>query len=231
MTKVINCHHYGGPDKLPPGSVYIGRPSPYGNRYSSKTGIHSREECVAFHRIDLYESLITDKTYLPKIRKELEGKSLGCWCKGTSREIACHGDNFVHVFDKVNQARDYSKSVLFYLMDDLRRAITTLKDWVIKEPSSKEFLFLYIEVFEAKAEIEFLFTVIKDKKPDPEVVCEYIARLVIELELVIKNKDVNVKHFWLKHCVWTVNKLLHPDLSNEEPTLKEPVLKRKRKVK
>jgi hypothetical protein len=230
VTQVINTHHYGGAEKLPPNSVYIGRPSKHGNRYSSKKGNLNRAECVAFHRLDIYEQLIKNPKYLLELKQELEGKNLGCWCKQLNREEPCHGDNFVHIFKDINKTRDYTKSVVFYLMEDLRRAITTLKEWVIKEPSSQDFLGLYISVFESSAEVAFLITVLKDKKPNSTVIAEYISRLVIDLEMAVVNKDNEIKKHWLKHAVWNINKILYPEAMEEEPVLMKPVLKRKRKV-
>jgi hypothetical protein len=230
VTQVINVHHYGGVDKLPPGSVYIGRPSSHGNPYSMESGKFSREECVAFHRIDLYEQLTRDNKYLSKLKAELEGKLLGCWCKNPKHEIACHGDNFVHIFKDINKDRDYSKTVLFYLLDDLRKSLTILRDWVIKDPSQSEFVNLYFEVYDAKTEIEFLFTIASAKKPDPDALVEWIAKIAIELELAVANKDLTVRSYWLKHCVWTICKILHPDSPGEEPVLGEVPVKRKRKA-
>lgn len=230
MTQVINVHHYGTVEKLPPGSVYIGRPSPYGNSYSSKSGKFTKEECVAFHRIDLYEALISDGNYFTKLKSELEGRTLACWCKNSKRYIACHGDNFVHIFKDVNKNRDYSKSVLFYLLDDLRQNLAVLKNWVIKEPNQLEFLNLYFEVYELKTEIEFLFTIISITKPDANLICEWIAKVVIELELAINNKDIKTKSYWLRHCSWIIDKTIHPTIPQEEPVLDETPIKRKRKA-
>lgn len=229
MTQVINVHHYGGVEKLPPGSVYIGRPSSYGNPYSTESGKFCREECVAFHRIDLYESFIKDPTYFKKLEKELKDKSLACWCKNPKKEIACHGDNFRHVFKDINKDRDYSKSVIFYLLDDVRKSFEILLKWVMTKPTFEEFTFCYFDVYEARAEIEFLFTVIKTKKPHIEVICEYIARVAIELELAIESQSIPLRSYWLRHCGWTINRILHPDVPYTEPVLEAPKIKRKKK--
>lgn len=232
MTTVINAHLFGGVEKLPPTAVYIGRPGPHGNAYSSKSGKFSREECVAFHRMDLYRDLIEDPLLFQKLKEELFDRDLACWCKQPKRLVACHGDNYVHIFKDTLKSRDYTKSVLHYLMDDLRQALSTLRAWIVAESPAENFLDLYLGVCEAKLEIGFLFTVVTNKKPNPEVICEYIARIVIELELALNDPDLKMKSYWLRHIEWTVNKLLLPeDITNPEPVSPNAPLPRRKKVR
>jgi hypothetical protein len=71
------------------GSVYIGRPSVYGNPY--QIGRHgTRGEVIRKHKIWLYAS----KDRLQQARK-LQGKVLVCYC----HPLACHGDTLAHVAD------------------------------------------------------------------------------------------------------------------------------------
>ena len=71
--------------------VYIGRPSKWGNPFSHKEGtlakfkVRSRQEAI-----DAYRKWITegDGRHLLEDLPELQGKTLGCWCKPQ----ACHGD-------------------------------------------------------------------------------------------------------------------------------------------
>lgn len=69
-------------------SVYIGRPSKFGNPFSiGKDG--TRDEVI-----DKYAEWInTQPELLKAIRKELKGKDLLCWCKPK----ACHGDVILRI--------------------------------------------------------------------------------------------------------------------------------------
>lgn len=74
---VVHC-------KKAPYDVYIGRPSIWGNPFKvGKDG--TREEVIAKYWKWLYD---THPTLVGRIRKELRGKVLGCWCAPK----ACHGD-------------------------------------------------------------------------------------------------------------------------------------------
>ena len=81
MVKVVHC-------KKEAYDIYIGRPSKWGNPYSvGKDG--TREEVIEKYReyIRLNPFLILDA------KKELQGKTLGCWCKPK----ACHGDILLEI--------------------------------------------------------------------------------------------------------------------------------------
>ncbi|MFA5347055.1 MAG: DUF4326 domain-containing protein [Methanoregula sp.] len=78
-------------DGFPPGSVYIGRPSPFGNPFSiGKDG--SREEVI-----EKYRQWLQDQPRLVKIMKrELKGKDLVCFCSPKP----CHGDVIKEVVEE-----------------------------------------------------------------------------------------------------------------------------------
>ncbi len=76
-TKVVHI-------KKQPYDVYIGRPSKWGNPFT--TG--SREQ-----RIKRYKDYILQRRDLLDSLHELEGKVLGCWCKPKP----CHGDVLVEL--------------------------------------------------------------------------------------------------------------------------------------
>ena len=67
---------------IPPNTVYVGRPSFWGNPYKAgKTSVSRKKACDAYRFF-----------YLPKIRErlhELNGKNVGCWCP---LDEPCHGD-------------------------------------------------------------------------------------------------------------------------------------------
>lgn len=66
--------------RLPPNTVVVSRPSRYGNPhrigYCPECGAeHTREEAVAEFRAEIAEADI-----LGRVRRELAGKNLACWC-------------------------------------------------------------------------------------------------------------------------------------------------------
>lgn len=82
--RVLNKRKHGAPT----GSVYVGRPSKWGNPYSHQAGtlakykVNSREQAVRLYRKHLYESGLIEHVH------ELRGKDLVCWCAPAS----CHAD-------------------------------------------------------------------------------------------------------------------------------------------
>lgn len=69
--------------------VYVGRPSEWGNPYSHLDGtlaefrVETREQAVACYR----EWLLAQPELVARVRQELAGKRLGCWC---GPRQACH---------------------------------------------------------------------------------------------------------------------------------------------
>ena len=75
MTKVVHCADEAC-------DVYIGRPSKWGNPFRiGRQG--TRKEVIS-----KYEAYIMDRPDLIASLPELQGKTLGCWCKPKD----CHGD-------------------------------------------------------------------------------------------------------------------------------------------
>lgn len=78
MTKVLNKRV----DKPTENSIYVGRPSKWGNPFV--VGIHGKQgECV-----DLYKDWIKTQPELLSCLNELKGKDLICWCAPKR----CHAD-------------------------------------------------------------------------------------------------------------------------------------------
>jgi hypothetical protein len=76
---VLNAHVVG---RHVPGAVYIGRPGPYGNPLTiGKDG--TREEVLCAYIDWLHDN----PDFVEKVRKELAGKDLVCWCAPHE----CHG--------------------------------------------------------------------------------------------------------------------------------------------
>jgi hypothetical protein len=82
--------------KKKPYDVYIGRPSKWGNNFSSKPGtlaafkVSSRSIAIKKHR----EWVLSQPGYIDQIKKELAGKILGCWC---DENQPCHGDVYLEI--------------------------------------------------------------------------------------------------------------------------------------
>lgn len=87
MAKVYNKTRRDAP----PGAVYIGRPSKWGNPFTHYVGtlalhrVKTRAEAIA-----MYERYITvhNPDLLEAAKRELKGKDLVCWCS----PLPCHGD-------------------------------------------------------------------------------------------------------------------------------------------
>lgn len=93
-TSVVHC-------KREKYDVYIGRPSKWGNPFTiGKDG-------TRLEVIQKYKEYILSNNELMKQLSELEGKTLGCWCKPKS----CHGDVLVDLInnDKMSKCKTNTK--------------------------------------------------------------------------------------------------------------------------
>lgn len=80
--------------------VYIGRPGPFGNPFHLT---EARDRATA---IDLFKGWVRAQPELMRrIRRELKGKTLGCYCKPN----ACHGDILVEIAEGRLGAVEHSK--------------------------------------------------------------------------------------------------------------------------
>ena len=83
--------------KMPGNAIYVGRPSEYGNPFRLPQALASRrltsEVRLAF--VDLYAKWLQGEPRLvAKVKAELKGKNLVCWC---SLSEACHADVLLSV--------------------------------------------------------------------------------------------------------------------------------------
>ena len=92
--------------RMPPNTVYVGRPSKYGNPWSPAnhsvvtmqggTVVASRpgtiQECVDAYIEDVREGSFGYKP--ADIRMELRGKNLACWCP---LDQPCHADELLRI--------------------------------------------------------------------------------------------------------------------------------------
>lgn len=84
MPKVLNAKEVGF---NVPNAVYVGRPSDFGNPFSSAH--FGRTECIR-----RFEALVNrDESFRLQIKKELAGKDLICWCA----PLPCHADILLRV--------------------------------------------------------------------------------------------------------------------------------------
>jgi hypothetical protein len=91
MCRVLNQHVHGRPE----GSVYIGRPSKWGNPFV--IGKHGTREQV----IAKYRQRVMSSPALMSALAELRGKDLVCWCAPGP----CHGDVLLDLANKPAQTR------------------------------------------------------------------------------------------------------------------------------
>lgn len=101
MTKVVHCNkeHY---------DIYIGRPSKWGNPYTHISDKDTLAEFVVSSReeaIEKYRDYILNKPELLEALNELEGKTLGCWCKPKS----CHGDILLELLSNRRLSKYFNK--------------------------------------------------------------------------------------------------------------------------
>lgn len=89
---VLNKHKH----PIPPGSVYIGRGSPWGNPYSHLKNtsaafqVATRDEACDKHNVYLKEQILAGKVSLEALAS-LHNKDLVCYCA----PARCHGDTLV----------------------------------------------------------------------------------------------------------------------------------------
>jgi hypothetical protein len=93
MPRVYNKHH----KDVPTDAVYVGRPTGWGNPFShlpsttARFRVASRDEAIEKYREWV---LHPDRAILYyKIREELAGKDLVCWCAPK----ACHADIMLEI--------------------------------------------------------------------------------------------------------------------------------------
>lgn len=80
-------------DVIPSDAVYVGRPSIWGNPFViGKDG--TRKDVIEKYR----KHIMTNKQLLDKIKNDLSGKDLVCWCSPKR----CHGDILIELANSEN---------------------------------------------------------------------------------------------------------------------------------
>ena len=88
MCKVHNKHHRTASSD----AVYIGRGSPFGNPFIIGTHGDRDDVCNKFE-----EMIMGDPQLILKVKKELAGKDLVCFCKPQR----CHGDTLLRIANEI----------------------------------------------------------------------------------------------------------------------------------
>lgn len=95
MPRVLNKYK----DKQNDNSVYIGRPTKWGNPFPIEDG--DREECLRKYK----EYLYNNTELMEQAKNELVGKDLVCFCAPK----LCHGDVLLEVANESKRIRHRSK--------------------------------------------------------------------------------------------------------------------------
>ena len=88
---------------MPPNTVYVGRGSRWGNPFTYKPGTLAEFVVPAAEVIPRYEAWLRGQPELvAKVRAELRGKVLACWCAGPRglalvRPFVCHAQVLAQV--------------------------------------------------------------------------------------------------------------------------------------
>jgi len=87
--------------RMPPGTVSVARPGPWGNPYRVGQLLPGRDApLTAADAVALYTThTLTQPGYLDSARAALAGKNLACWCPLTNPDgtaAPCHADVLLH---------------------------------------------------------------------------------------------------------------------------------------
>lgn len=82
---------------MPLNTIYVGRPSRWGNPFIVGKDCKTKEEAVAMYRDWL--PLALNALYVKRDIKTLHGKNLACWCK---LDEPCHADVLLELVNASN---------------------------------------------------------------------------------------------------------------------------------
>lgn len=74
---------------MPANTVYVGRPTVWGNPYVVGAQLLNGEPLTAEKAVALYRQHVREVFDLRTIRTRLAGKNLACWC---ALDCPCHAD-------------------------------------------------------------------------------------------------------------------------------------------
>lgn len=74
---------------MPPDTIYVGRPTVWGNPYVAGSQLLTGEILTAEKSVELYRQHVDEVFDRRTIRTRLGGKNLACWC---ALDQPCHAD-------------------------------------------------------------------------------------------------------------------------------------------
>lgn len=74
---------------MPPDTIYVGRPTVWGNPYVVGSQLLTGETLTAAKAVELYRQHVLEVFDLRTIRTRLGGRNLACWCP---LDRPCHAD-------------------------------------------------------------------------------------------------------------------------------------------
>jgi hypothetical protein len=227
MNKVINCHHFGGPTKIPKGVRYVGRPSTFGNPFASRTLNITRDEAVALHLHWLYGKIKEGPYALETIKKDLSGHDLACFCKSDHHHETCHADNLLEVALPKGLERDYSPSVMKLLIDDLRHSTAAIDKRVRDTPSLLEgHVNGLLLLNEARCSLNYVLIMMREKQ-FPLVEREKIIALAhVLLRAAYHELDDDGVKYRLTLLNWFCDKTIKPYLPIEDMPVRKKIAKK-----
>jgi uncharacterized protein DUF4326 len=80
--------------KMPANTIYVGRPTVWGNPYVVGSQLMNGETLTAKKAVELYEQHVADNFSERDIRHCLHGKDLACWC---ALDQPCHADVLLRI--------------------------------------------------------------------------------------------------------------------------------------
>ena len=75
--------------RMPPNTVYVGRPSKWGNPWRVYDDVTNEEACEMYRGL-----LMNNQEFKSIIRAELRGKNIACWCR---LDQPCHADILLEI--------------------------------------------------------------------------------------------------------------------------------------
>lgn len=87
---------------MPDNTVYVGRPSEFGNPYRvGDLSLDSKYPVTPAQAVGFFSFLIRhDYTYRDKVKEKLKGKDLACWCPlldEDGEKFPCHADVLLEI--------------------------------------------------------------------------------------------------------------------------------------
>lgn len=83
--------------KMPPNSVYVGRPTQWGNSFKVGVDARTREECIDLYRENTLKVIL--HYHGIGYFEPLRGKDLVCWC---GLDQACHADLLLELLESTD---------------------------------------------------------------------------------------------------------------------------------